>query len=161
MSESISDLSMLPRAEAYAIIARDANTILEGVTDEIAGMSTIAALIHHSLGFLWTGFYRVVAPGLMQVGPYQGSLGCIEIEFGRGVCGTAARDKTTVIVDDVDKFPGHISCDSRSRSEIVVPVTNHAGDLIAVLDVDADVVGAFSGDDRAGLEKIVEWFRAK
>ena len=161
MSESISDLRMLPRAEAYAIIARDASAILEGVTDEIAAMSTIAALIHHSLGFLWTGFYRVVAPGVMQVGPYQGSLGCIEIEFGRGVCGTAARDKTTVIVDDVDKFPGHISCDSRSRSEIVVPVTNRGGELIAVLDVDADVVGAFSAEDRAGLEKIVEWFRGK
>ena len=161
VSEAIPDLRAVPRSDAYAIIARDASAILEGVTDEIAGMSTITALIHHSLGFLWTGFYRVIAPGVLQVGPYQGSLGCIEIEFGRGVCGAAARDRTTVIVDDVEKFPGHISCDSRSRSEIVVPVINRNGDLIAVLDVDADVAGAFSSDDKAGLEKIVEWFKAK
>jgi len=161
VSEAIPDLRSHPRAEAYGIIARDAGAILEGVTDDVAAMSTIAALIHHSLGFLWTGFYRVVAPGLLQVGPYQGSLGCIEIEFGRGVCGTAARDRKTVIVEDVEKFPGHISCDSRSRSEIVVPVINGKGELIAVLDVDADVTGAFSADDKAGLEKIVEWFKVK
>ncbi len=161
MSETIPDLRSLPRAEAYAIIARDADAILAGVADEVAGMSTIAALIHHSLGFLWTGFYRVVTPGVLQVGPYQGSLGCIEIEFGRGVCGAAARDRKTVIVDDVAKFPGHVSCDARSRSEIVVPVLDSDGDLIAVLDVDADVTNAFSDGDRAGLEKIVQWFRGK
>lgn len=161
MSETIPDLRSLPRAEAYAIIARDADAILAGVADEVAGMSTIAALIHHSLGFLWTGFYRVVTPGVLQVGPYQGSLGCIEIQFGRGVCGAAARDRKTVIVDDVAKFPGHVSCDARSRSEIVVPVLDSDGDLIAVLDVDADVTNAFSDRDRAGLEKIVQWFRGK
>ncbi len=159
LTEAIPNLRSVPRAEAYAVIAREAGAILDGVTDEVAGMSTIAALIHHSLGFLWTGFYRVVAPGILQVGPYQGSLGCIEIKFGRGVCGTVARDGTTIIVDDVEKFPGHISCDSRSRSEIVVPVLNRKGDLIAVLDVDAEVAGAFSDADKAGLEKIVEWFR--
>lgn len=161
MSEVIQDLRSLPRAEAYAAIKKNADAILEGVTDEVAAMATIAALIHHSLGFLWTGFYRVVAPNLLQVGPYQGSLGCIDIRFGRGVCGTCAEEKRAVIVDDVEKFPGHISCDARSRSEIVVPVIGPANELIAVLDLDSAEVASFGDDDRAGLERIVEWFRAK
>ncbi len=159
MSGSIEDLRSLPRAEAYATIKRNVDAILEGVTDEVAAMATIAALIHHSLGYLWTGFYRVVAPHLLQVGPYQGGLGCIDIQFGRGVCGTAAADRRTVIVEDVDKFPGHIACDARSRSEIVVPVMNASNDLIAVLDIDSEAVGSFGQDDKAGLEAIVHWFR--
>lgn len=158
MSEAIEDLRSLPRSEAYAAIKKNADAILAGVTDEVAAMATIAALIHHSLGFLWTGFYRVVAPGLLQVGPYQGSLGCIEIQFGRGVCGTCAAEKRTVIVDDVEKFPGHISCDARSRSEIVVPVMGPSDNLIAVLDIDSERVASFGDDDKAGLERIVEWF---
>lgn len=161
MSEVIEDLRSQPRAEAYAAIRKNADAVLEGVTDEVAAMATIAALIHHSLGFLWTGFYRVMAPDLLHVGPYQGSLGCIEIQFGRGVCGTCAAEKKTVIVDDVEKFPGHISCDARSRSEIVVPVIGPANNLIGVLDIDSEEVAAFCDDDRVGLERIVEWFRAK
>jgi L-methionine (R)-S-oxide reductase len=160
MSETIEDLRSLPRAEAYAAIKKNADAILEGITDEVAAMATIAALIHHSLGFLWTGFYRVVAPHLLQVGPYQGSLGCIEIQFGRGVCGTCAAEKRTVIVEDVEKFPGHITCDARSRSEIVVPVIGPAHNLIAVLDIDSLEIASFGDDDRVGLERIVEWFRA-
>lgn len=159
MSETIPDLRSLPRADAYAAIARDVEVILAGVTDDVTAMATMAAFLQHSLGFLWTGFYRVVAPNALQVGPYQGSLGCVDIEFGRGVCGKAAKEKKTVIAEDVEKFPGHITCDSRARSEIVVPVTNAAGDLIAVLDVDSERVGAFDETDKAGLEKIVEWFR--
>jgi L-methionine (R)-S-oxide reductase len=158
MSESIPDLRSLPRRQAYDEIKRNAEAILEGVSDETVAMATIVALIHHSLGFLWTGFYRVTSPATLQVGPYQGSLGCIEISFGKGVCGTAAAMKTTLIVPDVDRFPGHISCDARSRSEIVVPVLNRTGDLVAVLDVDAEIPNAFSDDDRAGLEEIVVWF---
>ena len=161
MSEAIEDLRSLPRAEAYTSIKKSADAILEGVTDDVAGMATIAALIHHSLGFLWTGFYRVVAPDLLQVGPYQGSLGCIDIRFGRGVCGTCAAERRTVIVGDVSKFPGHISCDARSRSEIVVPVTAADNNLIAVLDIDSEKVASFGDEDRVGLERIVEWFRAK
>lgn len=159
MSEAIEDLRDLPRADAYAKIKRNADAILEGVSDEIAAMATIAALIHHSLGFLWTGFYRVVEPQLLLVGPYQGSLGCIDIQFGRGVCGTCASERRTVIVDDVEKFPGHISCDARSRSEIVVPVIGASDALIAVLDIDSENVGWFGNDDMAGLERIVERFR--
>jgi L-methionine (R)-S-oxide reductase len=161
MSEAIEDLRSLSRAEAWAAIKKNADALLAGVTDDVTAMATIAALIHHSLGFLWTGFYRVVAPGLLQVGPYQGSLGCIDIQFGRGVCGTSAAEKRTVIVEDVGKFPGHISCDARSRSEIVVPVIGASDTVIAVLDIDSEKVGCFGDDDRIGLERIVEWFRKK
>jgi len=161
MSESIPDLRSMSRPAAYAAIKQSAEAILDGVTDEVAGMATISALLHHSLGFLWTGFYRVVSPGILQVGPYQGSLGCIEIKFGKGVCGTAALHRKTVIVRDVGEFPGHISCDARARSEIVVPVTDGSDELLAVLDVDSEMIGAFSDEDKTGLEEIVGWFRRR
>jgi GAF domain-containing protein len=115
--------------------------------------------LHHAFGHLWTGFYRVVEPGrLLRVGPYQGSLGCQEITFGRGVCGTAAAERRTVVVEDVHDFPGHITCDPRSHSEIVVPVFDVAGALIAVLDIDSSVPAAFGEADRVGLEQLVAWF---
>jgi GAF domain-containing protein len=160
MAETITDLREIPRAAAYAELVDQINLVLEDIEDPICGMATIAALIHGALGFLWTGFYRVVEPGkLMRVGPYQGSLGCLEIAFGNGVCGVAAAERRTIIVDDVDLFPGHITCDARSRSEIVVPVFNSMGDLMAVLDVDSEKPGAFTEEDQAGLEAIVRWFR--
>jgi GAF domain-containing protein len=160
MAETIVDLRDIPRAMAYAELTDQVNLVLEGIEDPICGMATISALVHGALGFLWTGFYRVVEPGkLMRVGPYQGSLGCLEIAFGKGVCGTAAADRRTVIVDDVDLFPGHIACDARARSEIVVPVFNRRGDLIAVLDVDSETPSAFNEEDQAGLESIVRWFQ--
>lgn len=160
MAETTIDLRGLPLAEAYAELREQTDAVLSGMSDEVAAMATISALIHNSLGHLWTGFYRVVTPGkLLRVGPYQGTLGCMEIEFGRGVCGTAAAERRTVIVDDVDEFPGHIACDARSRSEIVVPVFDGTGELIAVLDIDSEQPSAFTEEDRAGLEGIVEWFR--
>ena len=161
MSENIPDLRAVPRAAAYEELARHATALLEGCRDEIAGMATISALIHHALGFLWTGFYRVVErQSLLRVGPYQGSLGCMEIKFGDGVCGKAAAERKTIVVPDVSAFAGHITCDARSKSEIVVPVFNGRGDLSAVLDIDADRVDDFGDADRAGLERIVTWFRA-
>jgi L-methionine (R)-S-oxide reductase len=160
MAETIVDLRELPRSVAYAELIDQVNLVLEDIQDPICGMATISALVHGALGFLWTGFYRVVEPGkLMRVGPYQGTLACLEIAFGKGVCGTAAALHRTIIVDDVDLFPGHITCDTRSRSEIVVPVFNRTGDLIAVLDVDAETPGAFNEEDQAGLEAIVRWFQ--
>jgi L-methionine (R)-S-oxide reductase len=158
VSEAIPDLRSLPRASAYGEIKRNIYSVLDGVTDEIAGMATMSAMLHHSLGFLWTGFYRVTKPGVLQVGPYQGSIGCVEIAFGKGVCGTVAAERQTMIVRDVAEFPGHISCDARSRSEIVVPVINGDAELIAVLDIDSETVGAFSDADRTGLEDLVKWF---
>ncbi len=159
MAETIVDLRGLPRSAAYAELIEQVNLVLDGIDDPITAMATISALLQSSLGFLWTGFYRVVEPGkLMRIGPYQGSLGCLEIEFGKGVCGTAAAENRTLIVDDVELFPGHITCDARARSEIVVPVFNRLNDLIAVLDVDSEEPGSFSDEDRTGLEGIVKWF---
>jgi len=133
--------------------------ILDGVDDQVTAMATMATLVHHAFGHLWTGFYRVVEPGqLLRVGPYQGSLGCLDIAFGRGVCGTAAAESKTQIVPDVEKYPGHITCDARSRSEIVIPVFGQQGDLIGVLDVDSDRLNAFDAEDARGLEQLVSWF---
>src|SRR5665647_387218 len=160
MAEMTIDLHGMPVAEAYEELDAQARAVLEGIDDDIAAMATLSSLVHQAFGRLWTGFYRVVEPeALLRVGPYQGTLGCLAIQFGRGVCGTAAATRKTQVVDDVMTFPGHITCDARSRSEIVVPVFGRDDELIAVLDIDSDQVGAFSMEDRAGLEKLVEWFR--
>ena len=160
MAETVADLRELPRPAAYSELAEQVNLVLDGIDDPVSAMATISALLQNSLGFLWTGFYRVVQPGnLMRIGPYQGSLGCLEIAFGKGVCGTAAAERRTVIVDDVDLFPGHITCDARAKSEIVVPVFNKQSELIAVLDVDSEERSSFSDEDRKGLEEIVRWFK--
>jgi L-methionine (R)-S-oxide reductase len=159
MVETIPDLRNVPKARAYAELKGHSDAILEGIEDDVTAMATMAALVHHAFGHLWTGFYRVVVPGqLLRVGPYQGSLGCLDIEFGRGVCGTAAAEMKTVIVPDVEKFPGHIACDARARSEIVVPVLDRRGDLIAVFDVDSGQLNAFKAEDQQGLERLVSWF---
>lgn len=159
MAEVTLDLRHLPKSQAYRELQQHIDAVLAGVDDEIAEMATLSALIHHAFGFLWTGFYRVVEPGrLLRVGPYQGTLGCLEITFGKGVCGTAAAERRTVVVPDVEKFPGHIACDSRSKSEIVVPVLGRDGALIAVLDVDSEALATFDDDDAAGLEALVRRF---
>jgi len=160
MAETTIDLRGQPLAEAYSELHGQVEAVLDGIADPVAAMATISALIHHGFGHLWTGFYRVAEPGhLLRVGPYQGTVGCMEIEFGRGVCGTAAAERRTVIVDDVSEFAGHITCDPRSRSEIVVPVFDRSDELIAVLDIDSDRPAAFSDDDREGLERTMQWFR--
>lgn len=159
MEPVIPDLRDVPRADAYAQLLEMQRLLLDDSTDAIAGMATLSALLHHAFGHLWTGFYRVVTPGaLLRVGPYQGSLGCQEIAFGRGVCGTAAAEKRTVVVPDVHAFPGHIACDARSKSEIVVPVFDATGALLAVLDIDSPVHDAFGDADVDGLERLVAWF---
>ena len=159
MAEETLDLRHLPKREAYAQLADHVAAVLAGIDDEVATMATVSCLVHHAFGHLWTGFYRVVEPGrLLRVGPYQGTLGCLEIAFGRGVCGTAAAEGRTVVVEDVHAFPGHITCDGRSASEIVVPVFGADGELIAVFDVDSDRRGAFDEDDREGLERILARF---
>jgi L-methionine (R)-S-oxide reductase len=123
--------------------------------DDIALMSTITSVLANRFPhFLWTGFYRVCGDRLI-VGPYIGTVGCLQIEFGQGVCGTAAQRRQTVIVPDVNQFPGHIACDPNSKSEIVVPVFGPDGSLIAVLDVDSDQLNAFDEEDARGLERIV------
>jgi L-methionine (R)-S-oxide reductase len=159
MAETTLDLRGVPRARAYAELQTHVEQVLAGITDPIAAMATMSCLLHHAFGHLWTGFYRVVEPGrLLRVGPYQGTLGCLEITFGRGVCGTSAAEGRTVVVEDVHAFPGHITCDARSRSEIVVPVFGGDGTLLAVLDIDSDVPGAFDETDRVALERMMQWF---
>lgn len=159
MAEETLYLADLPRRAAYERLETHISAVLEGVTDPVAEMATISCLVHHAFGNLWTGFYRVVEPGrLLRVGPYQGTLGCMEIAFGRGVCGTAAAGMRTVIVEDVNDFPGHIACDSRSRSEIVLPVLDEDGNLIAVFDVDSERPGAFDEDDAAGMARLLSRF---
>ncbi|HEX7192048.1 MAG TPA: GAF domain-containing protein [Thermoanaerobaculia bacterium] len=126
--------------------------------DEIALMATInSVLVQHFDSYFWTGFYRVCGDRLV-VGPYIGTVGCLQIKFGKGVVGTCGAKRETIVVPDVNQFPGHIACDARSKSEIVVPVFDRNRELIAVLDVDADRFNAFDEEDRAGLEKIVALF---
>lgn len=148
------------KRELYREILKEIEAVLENTGDAITAMATSACILHERLPqSSWTGFYRVVAPGLLRVGPYQGSLGCLEIPFEQGVCGAAAREQRTQLVPDVHAFPGHIACDAAARSEIVVPVYNPAGDLVAVLDIDSYEPSAFDEIDREGLEKVTELLR--
>ena len=156
MAETIPDLRGVSKARAYAELKGHASAILDGVDDEVTAMATIAALVHHAFGHLWTGFYRVAVRGqLLRVGPYQGSLGCLDIAFGQGVCGTAAAEMRTLIVPDVEKFPGHIACSSLSKSEIVIPILID-DEVVAVLDIDSDELNEFDKTDQEYLEQIVK-----
>jgi GAF domain-containing protein len=140
----------------YPSLAATIAALTEGETDAVALMATLACEIHHADDrFDWTGFYRVTEPGLLKIGPYQGGHGCLVIPFDRGVCGAAARSGTIQLVPDVDAFPGHIACAASTRSEIVLPVRNGAGDLIAVLDIDSDQPAAFDETDARELDAIL------
>ncbi|MEL6583552.1 MAG: GAF domain-containing protein [Pseudomonadota bacterium] len=142
----------------YADVDAAIRSLCEGEDDPVALMATIACELHHAFEhFNWTGFYRVVSPGLLKIGPYQGGHGCLVISFDRGVCGAAAREERTQLVPDVDAFPGHIACASSTRSEIVVPVFDGDGALIAVLDIDSDTPDAFDAVDQECLEAICAW----
>ena len=144
------------RLELYDQLILDLEATLEGIDDAVAAMATVACLVFERVpGVSFAGFYRRVAPGLLRVGPYQGPLGCLEIPFTRGVCGAAAREGATQLVADVHAFPGHIACDDRARSEVVVPVFDRRGELCAVLDLDSHRAANFTKDDSAGLEKLV------
>ena len=159
MAEATLDLRGAPRAAAYAQVDAHLDAVLEGITDRVAIMSTMSAVLHHAFGFLWTGFYQVAVPGRqLVVGPYQGTLGCLTIEFGRGVCGRAAETGRTIVVPDVQEFPDHIVCDARAQSEIVVPVFGPGIELIAVLDIDSETKDTFGDEDAAGLEMLVQRF---
>jgi GAF domain-containing protein len=145
-------------APRYAELAEDIGAVLEGERNLIARMATVAAMLANAFEhYFWTGFYLVDSLGERElvIGPYQGTLGCLRIAFGRGVCGTAAARRETIIVPDVHAFEGHIACDSRARSEIVVPVLDFRGGLIAVLDVDSTALSAFDQVDAHGLENIL------
>jgi GAF domain-containing protein len=142
------------KQQRYEVLLRDVDAVLPGESDAIVWMATLACLIRERLACFWAGFYRVVR-GELVIGPYQGTLGCLRIPFSRGVCGACARNRETVVVDDVHRFQDHIACDPRSRSEIVVPVFDRDGRLRAVLDVDSTELGAFDETDRNHLERLV------
>lgn len=156
------------KAVIYAQVQRDIEAVLDGEPNIVARMATVSCLLSQAFDYyFWTGFYVVDevkrAKGINElvIGPYQGTLGCLRIDFKRGVCGAAATQRETIIVEDVHAFPGHIACDSRSNSEIVVPVFDAAGELIAVLDVDSEAHASFDEADKAGLEAIMASVFAK
>lgn len=141
------------KEEKYSLLYEQLKAMVENEHDQIANMANSSAMIHATFGFLWTGFYRVIGNELV-LGPFQGPLACSRIRYGKGVCGTAWKTASSVIVNDVDEFPGHIACSSESRSEIVIPVFS-GNDVIAVLDIDSKETGTFDDTDRIWLEKAV------
>lgn len=146
----------MTKETVYREAEREIAALIEGLDDPIAAMASCASVLHGRLPLAsWTGFYRVVAPGKLLVGPYQGPPACLEISFGRGVCGAAARSRQSQVVADVHSFEGHVACDPLARSEVVVPLFDPDGEVVAVLDVDSHEAGAFDDADRDGLERIV------
>ncbi len=146
------------KQERYEALLPQVEAVVEGEADLIANMANVAAMLHETFGFWWTGFYRVEGEELV-LGPFQGPMACTRIRKGRGVCGTAWAKAETQVVPDVDKFPGHIACSSASRSEIVVPVFRE-GEVIAVLDIDSAELNTFDQTDRLHLEQIVQLLKA-
>lgn len=141
------------KEEKYRLLTKQISALIEGETDAIAVMSNVSAAIHEEMGFFWTGFYRV-KEGELVLGPFQGPVACMHIGYGRGVCGTAWKQQESIVVPDVEQFPGHIACSSLSRSEIVVPVFSQDGSVQAVLDIDSKELATFDNVDRQYLEEI-------
>ena len=156
MTQSALPLDASPdeKRARYLEVSASINALLQGEDDWIAALATVACELHHAFeGFDWTGFYRVIAPEMLVIGPYQGTHGCLRIPFTKGVCGAAARTKTTQLVPDVEAFPGHIACSSTTRSELVVPLIRD-GEVIAVLDIDSNAEAAFDAVDKQAVEAI-------
>ena len=154
----------MTKEEKYIALLPQAQALCEGESDTIAKMANISALLHHEFGFWWTGFYRVLASpqgeGELVLGPFQGPLACVHIGYGKGVCGTAWKERRTVVVPDVEQFPGHIACSSESRSEIVVPVFK-GEEVVAVLDIDSRELATFDDTDKEYLERICNIITSK
>ena len=147
------------KSEKYSLLVEQIKALIEGERDVVAVMANVVAAIHEAMGFWWAGFYRVMPKAGSDVkelvlGPFQGPVACMHIPFGRGVCGTAWERRATIVVPDVEQFPGHIACSSLSRSEIVVPVLSQTGDVVAVLDIDSKELSTFDDTDRQHLEAI-------
>ena len=143
----------LDKMEKYRLLTQQIHALIEGETDSVAVMANVCAVIHEAMGFWWTGFYRV-KDGELVLGPFQGPIACMHISYGKGVCGTAWKERRTIIVPDVEQFPGHIACSSLSRSEIVVPVFSKDGEVVVVLDIDSKELSTFDDTDQECLEGI-------
>ena len=145
----------MEKKEKYELLLQQVESLIAGETNKVGVLANVSAAIHEAMGFFWTGFYMVHGDEL-RLGPFQGSVACMHIPFGRGVCGTAWQRKETVVVPDVEAFPGHIACSSLSRSEIVVPVFNATNEVVAVLDIDSRDLNTFDEIDKKWLEDIVK-----
>ena len=150
---------MTQKEQTYELLYKQIQALIEGEQDEIAVMANVAALIHETFHFWWTGFYRVIGQELV-LGPFQGPVACMHIKYGRGVCGTAWQEQCSIVVPDVEQFKGHIACSSASKSEIVVPVWRNK-EIVAVLDIDSENLATFDDIDRIWLEKIVASIHAE
>ena len=159
MEPTFSLPSGLTKAERYAAFLEDYKNFINGEDDRLAALANTSAALREAFGFFWVGFYLVKDEEWLSLGPFQGSVACSRIRKGRGVCGTSWQQGSTIVVPDVDAFPGHIACSSASRSEIVVPMRDADGTIIGVLDIDSDRLNDFDEDDRIGLEAIVEALR--
>ncbi len=155
MEASFSLPTGLTKAQSYEQFLTDYRLLLEGETDLVAVLANTAAALREAFGFFWVGFYLVQDKQWLSLGPFQGSVACSRIRHGRGVCGTAWAEERTILVPDVDAFPGHIACSSLSRSEIVIPLKDHYGHIRGVLDIDSDRLNSFDSDDQEGLESVV------
>ena len=144
----------MDKIENYKLLLAQVKAIVKDETDSVANMANVAALIQETFHFWWTGFYRVVGNQLV-LGPFQGPVACTRIGFGKGVCGTSWKEKKTLVVQDVEQFPGHIACSSESKSEIVVPLMKN-GEVIGVLDIDSERLATFDQTDKEWLEQIAE-----
>lgn len=153
MSENLIIDKSSSKEDKYATLLPQIEAVLDGEPDDIANMANVTSMIHETFNFWWTGFYRVIDEQLV-LGPFQGPMACTRIKFGRGVCGSAWKEQQTLVVPDVDAFPGHIACSSASRSEIVVPIFRN-GKVIGVLDIDSEHLNTFDETDKVWLEKIV------
>ena len=151
---SLSDNYKMSKTERYQNLYKQLESLVSGENDQIANMANMAAMIHETFGFWWTGFY-IVKGGQLVLGPFQGPVACTRIPYGKGVCGTSWQRQETIVVPDVEEFPGHIACSSLSRSEIVVPIFSN-GSVYAVLDIDSKELATFDDLDKEWLEKIVE-----
>lgn len=152
----------MSKTENYQLLVEQIQSLIEGESDAVAVMANVAAAIHEAMGFWWTGFYRVMPKAgsddnELVLGPFQGPVACMHIPFGRGVCGTAWERRQTIVVPNVELFPGHIACSSLSRSEIVVPVIVASGEVVAVLDIDSRELSTFDDTDSQYLETICSY----
>ena len=152
-------LSEGDRAEQYRVLLPQIKSLIEDEVDLIANLANIAAALHQMFGFLWVGFYRVIDTHLV-LGPFQGPIACTRIVLPNGVCGACVQQKTTLVVPDVDKFPGHIACSSKSKSEIVVPLLQN-GEVKLVLDIDSEMLNDFSEIDKRALEELMTFLEKK
>ncbi len=155
MEQTFSYPTTLSKAERYAAFLVDYRLLIDGEDDHISLLANTTAALREAFGFFWVGFYLVHDTDWLHLGPFQGPVACTRIRRGRGVCGTAWAEERTVLVPDVDQFPGHIACSSASRSEIVVPLIDNQANVFGVLDIDSDRLNDFDDCDRSGLEAIV------